>query len=140
MRGKLHMHEVASLLDGGPVLQPIQIRGHHLHGLSLAALEVGKLPPDFTADDLMQDSSGLELASYWLYDNQQVQQPLLEAVEEGRPLYEAAVAAGGHPETQRRLKPMLLTRPPASNPFLIVCILKPKRLCRGCNGVFGLVL
>ena len=60
----------------------------------LAALEIGHVT-GFTAEDLMEDSSDLELATYWLFDNQEVQQPLIEAVEEGRPLYQAAVNAGG---------------------------------------------
>ena len=92
-RDVLSMHEIASWTSG-QYYNPFKAGGILSMAPPLEALESGHRT-DFTAEELMEDSSELELATYWLLDNTEAQQPLLEAVEEGRPLYQAALAAGG---------------------------------------------
>lgn len=92
-RGKLHMHAIASWTSGQHY-NPFKSGGIISMASPLADLETGHRT-DFTAEELMVDSSELELATYWLYENNEAQQPLIEAVEEGRPLFAAAMAAGG---------------------------------------------
>ena len=92
-RRTIFTHEIASWTSG-QYYNPFKSGGIISMISPLAALETGHRT-DFTAEELMVDSADLELATYWLFDNIEAQQPLIEAVEEGRPLFEAALAAGG---------------------------------------------
>ena len=108
-RHELHTHEVASWA-AGQAYNPFKAGGVLSMATPLAALE-NFHRTDFTVEELAQDPSELENASYWLLTNQDLQPQILDLIPSLQDAY-ARIPAG---ETAATYRPFYTAAEPVRN-------------------------